>query len=149
MTSPGVANAPTVIGDSVNLASRLEGVTKEYGLDLLVGEGAAEFAREFYHLQTAGFVQVKGREEPVQVFSVLGRRSEPLPPDVAQYLESYSAAMELYVRGDFGAAEKLFAVSGTLREGDRLAALYTRRCAILRKEPLPANWNGVYVMSEK
>jgi adenylate cyclase len=139
----------TVIGDAVNLTSRLEGVTKEYGVDLLIGEEAAALAREFFHLQTAGLVQVKGREKPVEIFTVLGELERPLDATKAEYLRLYEQAMSLYRQRDFAAAAELFQRSLQLVPDDSLAAIYVERCAALQQERPPEDWNGVYVMKEK
>ncbi len=69
---------PTVIGDAVNSASRIEGLTKEYGVDLLIGESAAELVRDSFHLQLVDFVRMKGKTRAMKVYSVLGPKTQPL-----------------------------------------------------------------------
>src|SRR5262249_17483681 len=68
----------TVIGDAVNTASRLEGLTKRYHLDLLIGEAVAPLVRERFVLQTVDYVQVKGKTRPTEVFTVAGERNPGL-----------------------------------------------------------------------
>ncbi len=76
----------TAIGDTVNLASRLEGVTKEYGVELVISETVEQLVRPLFHLQALGFEVVKGRQKPVGIFTVLGAKDQPLPEDRAAYL---------------------------------------------------------------
>jgi len=80
---------PTVIGDSVNLASRLEGLTRIYGVDILVGASAAELARDEVHLRSVARVQVKGKSKPVDVFTFIGARNEEVDPEFLKWLETY------------------------------------------------------------
>ena len=96
----------TVIGDTVNLASRLEGITKEYEVELVLSDAVAEYVRPFFHLQTVDLVRVKGRNQAVAVYTVLGRAGEPLPADRAQALAAYEAAMKSYLARDFTTAPR-------------------------------------------
>jgi adenylate cyclase len=139
----------TVIGDAVNLASRLEGVTKEYSIDLLLGENAAVLARDFFHLQTVGLVQVKGRAELARVYTVLGERSKPLDEPTAEYLRLFEVALQLYRKREFTGALDLFAKCEALRANDPLALIYATRCETLHKHAPPADWDGVFVMKDK
>src|SRR5882724_5260264 len=79
---------PTVIGDSVNLASRLEGLTRIYGVDILVGASAAELARDEVHIRSVARVQVKGKSKPVDVFTFIGARNEGIDPEFLKWLET-------------------------------------------------------------
>ena len=76
----------TVIGDVVNLASRIEGVTKEFGIDLLLGEDAAALVDEWFHLQSVGPVKVKGRKGGVELFTVAGERNDAVDPKLDEFL---------------------------------------------------------------
>jgi adenylate cyclase len=139
----------TVIGDAVNLASRIEGVTKEYGVDLLVGEEAAVLAKEFFWMQTAGLVRVKGRNQPVKLFYVIDERAGDPDPKREEYLRTYEEGIALYLKGDFAAAGSKFQKALELHPPDALAKVYIERCAILAKDPLPPDWDGVFVMKGK
>jgi adenylate cyclase len=139
----------TVIGDPVNLASRLEGLTKEYGLDLVLGEAAGELARAHFHLQLVDRVQVKGRSAAVRVYTVVGRASEPLAAEMQEYLACYESSFALYQAGEFRAAADGFRRCLTIRPGDALAKTYVGRCETLASEPPQEEWQGVYVMTSK
>jgi adenylate cyclase len=139
---------PTVIGDPVNLASRLEGLTKEYGQQLCVGENAADLVRDKFHFQLVDYVQVKGKTKPINVYTVLGSCDEPLPVETTQYLQSYEAALQCYREGKFQQAVELFSICLDVRKGDFLAAMYLERCEDLKRNS-PETWDGVFVMTRK
>ena len=139
----------TVIGDTVNLGSRIEGTTKEYGVDLLVGEDAAKLVNDYFLMQTAGLTQVKGRKKPVELFYIIGERPEAIEPRQEEYMRIYGEGIALYIKGDFIAAGEKFKRSLELHPPDALARVYIERCAIMAKEPLPQGWNGVFVMKGK
>ena len=137
----------TVIGDPVNLASRLEGLTKEYHLDLLLGETVAPLVREQFILRTVDLVQVKGKTKPVQVFTVLGER-RPGEPDPT-WLQRYEEGMRLYRERAFTEALALFRDCAQQQPEDYLIALYRQRAETLAADPPGPDWNGVSVMSKK
>src|SRR5207237_9052676 len=92
---------PTVIGDSVNVASRLEGLTRIYGVDILVGASAAELARDEVHLRSVARVQVKGKSKPVDVFTFIGARNEEVDREFLKWLETYEEGLDKFREGDF------------------------------------------------
>ncbi len=89
---------PTVIGDSVNLASRLEALTRAYGVDILVGPTASELIRDAFHLRTVARVQVKGKSEPVDITTLIGARDGEATRNSCDYLRS--------TRREFAASER-------------------------------------------
>src|SRR5947207_13070312 len=82
---------PTVIGDAVNLASRLEALTRIYAVDVLVGQSAAELVRDDFHFRSVARVQGKGKSEPVEAFTLIGARKEDVTPAYLQRLDAYEA----------------------------------------------------------
>jgi len=139
---------PTVIGDAVNSASRLEGLTKEYGLDLLVGETVAELVRDDFHLQPVDFVRMKGKTHAIKVYAVLGAKPAPLDARLAAYLEKHETALACYERGDFEAAFAQFGEVLAIKPGDPVAGVYVERCRELAGKR-PEIWDGVFVMKTK
>jgi adenylate cyclase len=124
----------TVIGDEVNLASRLEGLTKEYGAQVLVGEATARAAGAGFVLRELDVVRVSGRATAAPVFELVGRAG------TATADEQYAAALALYRAHDFAAARAGFAAISS----DKPAAVMAARCAVLLANPPPADWDGVY-----
>jgi adenylate cyclase len=98
---------PTVIGDSVNLASRLEGLTRTYAVDILVGPTAADLIRDSFHLRSVALVQVKGKTRPVEIFALIGARNEPGDQEFLQRLETYEAGFRKFRERDFTHAKIL------------------------------------------
>jgi adenylate cyclase len=138
----------TVLGDSVNLASRLESATKMYGVDILVGEGTRAAAGDAVAARRIDLLQVKGKTLGVAVYELLALR-DGLSPEQRGLLARWDPAMVAYREGRF--AEALAGFEEVLRfaPGDRPAALYLSRCRELLAAPPPPDWDGVYVMHEK
>src|SRR6516225_8471959 len=118
---------PTVIGDSVNLASRLEGLTRIYGVDILVGASAAELLRDEFHLRSVARVQVKGKTKPVDVFTLIGARDEKVDPQLLKWLESYEEGFDKFRARDFIQAKILFSRFLEFYQDDLLAKMYLDR----------------------
>jgi adenylate cyclase len=138
-----------VVGDAINVGSRLEGATKEYRLQILLGERVAELVGDTFHLRSVDFVQVKGKTRSVQAFTVLGEKSEPLPPDQQKFLALYEEGISSFRRREFARAKELFAQALQLQPGDDLAAQYLASSAEFIEHPPDASWTGVRVMTEK
>lgn len=137
----------TVIGDVVNLASRLEGVTKQYHIDLCIGESVAALVRDTFIIRSVDLIVVKGKTRPVEVFTVLDKLGPVTkePPWLARHEE----AMRLYRAGDFSSAEKVWREVLEQAPGDGPAQVFLERCAELQKTPPTAPWTGVYEMKSK
>ncbi len=139
---------PTVIGDAVNSASRLEGLTKEYGVDLLIGDSVAELVRDRYYLQLVDFVRMKGKSRAIRVHAVLGPKTAALDEATRRYLEKYDAALACYERGEFATASSKFREALEIKPDDAVANVYFERCHELAEQP-PEKWDGVFVMKSK
>jgi adenylate cyclase len=134
----------TVIGDAVNLASRLEGITKQYGVDLIVSESVRSHLRDSFVCRSADLVAVKGKAKPVEVFSVIGPLQENEPAGLA----AYENGVRLYRAGSFAEAITAFAKASHEGLNDSLTQMYQQRCDELIRVP-PTDWTGVYIMQSK
>ena len=140
----------TVIGDSVNLASRMEGLTKTYHSELLISEYVyAELSRtritEPLNFRLLDTVAVKGKTKGVKIYTV----KRNLSGAEASAWPLHNEAMELYYNRSFrDAAEKFKEVYRVLAKDPNAESMY-RRCAEYASSPPPANWNGVEIMKNK
>ncbi len=135
----------TAIGDPVNLASRLEGATKQFQQDLLIGEEVAPLVRQDFVVRSVDLMQVSGKTKPVEVFTVLSNRQSAEPAWLARYEEG----IRLFRGRGFVEAEAAFSEVLATAPGDWLAEEYLRRCRAYRETPPPEDWNGVSVLRSK
>jgi adenylate cyclase len=140
---------PTVIGDAVNLASRLEGLTRTYGMDILVGASAAELVRDEVYLRSVARVQVKGKTKPVDVFTLVCARGEETDPEFLKWLETYEQALEKFRGRDFTDAKILFSRFLEFYPEDLLAKMYLDRALEYEQQPPNEAWNAVEVFEKK
>ncbi len=140
---------PTVIGDSVNLASRLEGLTRIYGVDILAGATAAELVRDEFYMRSVARVQVKGKTKPVDVFTFIEARNEDVDPEFLKWLESYEEALEKFRARDFTDAKILFSRFLEFYPDDFLAKLYLDRALDYEQQPPDEAWDAVEVFKKK
>lgn len=135
----------SVIGDNVNLASRLEGLTKTYGTQILVSESVRADAGEnsfcFRHLDD---VRVKGKKKAVPIYAV-DRSPDEFP---AEYKNAYIKGMELYKQGIWNLAKDYFVKALEAVENDKAAKLMLDRCEDFIKNP-PENWDGAIAFMTK
>ena len=134
----------TAIGDCVNLGSRLEGATKEYGLDLLISDVVQQRVATHFICRSVDLVRVKGKTKPVAVFTVLGP-CEMTPP---QGLESFEEGMRCYRQGQFGEALQHFQRAKAEGMDDLLTDIFVKRSREMAEHP-PESWEGVYTMTKK
>ena len=133
--------AYTVMGDTVNLGSRLEGLTKQYGVDIIVSTRTVELVPEFA-FRELDLVRVKGKTEPVAIYEPLGLADE-LDAQSAHDLEDYASALHAYRQGNFGVAEQNF-TNLKERGPEPLYTVYLDRIGAFRRAPPADDWDGVF-----
>ncbi len=139
--------AYTVMGDAVNLASRLEGITKEYGAGVLVGEVTKEEAPEFVYREL-DLVRVKGKDKPVAIFEPLGLVGEVGQP-LLDEVKLFQQALRMYRKQEWDKVElQLFNLS-KMAPSAKLYQVYAERVAYYRNNPPGENWDGVFVFKTK
>jgi len=136
----------TIIGDSVNLASRLEGLCKPYGSKIIISQSTLQQAKQKYVIRELDRVRVKGKKEAITIYEVLDYKSQT--KELEQQLIEYQIAMDAYLKGEFQVAKTLFDV---LLESDLdniLYALYSERCQLYINNP-PTDFDGVFTHTTK
>jgi adenylate cyclase len=139
----------TVIGDGVNLASRLESACKEYSAQILASEFTYRKLKGTYRCREIDRVVVKGKTEPIGVYEILDFHTEQSFPNMHEVINHFRAGLQYYRRGEFERAILQFQESLALHPGDELARKYIQRCEYLTEQPPGANWDGVWVMESK
>jgi len=140
---------PTVIGDAVNLASRLEALTRTYPVDILVGASAAGLIRDDFNLRSVALVQVKGKTQPVEIFTLIGAKADRTDPEFLQRLETYEAGFGKFRERDFVRAKIFFSQFLEFYPEDGLAKMYLERSLEYEEQPPDAAWNAVEVFKKK
>ena len=138
--------AYTVMGDAVNLGSRLEGITKQYAVGILATQPTVD-ADPVHAFMKIDVVRVKGKETPVAIYEPLGPK-DGLDESVRQGVAEFEAAFASYQKQDWGAAETALRAINA-RVPRKLYDIYLERIAHFRAEPPPADWDGVYVYTTK
>ena len=135
------------MGDAVNLASRLEGVTKQYGVGIIIGEGTRELLKDQFLLREIDCIRVKGRNEPLRIYEPLAL-TEKATASQQQHCAAWHIFLEHYRQQRWAAAgTQLTLLAEKLPPG--LLQLYQRRLEHHRATPPPANWDGVTDLTEK
>jgi len=137
----------TVIGDTVNLASRLEGATKQYGAKILLSEMTVRDLKRPATLRELDLIRVKGKDRPVAVYESLGYRDHE--PGLAALIELHAAGIAAYRAREWSKAGKAFEAALELYPDDGPAGVYRERCRLLAKRPPDDAWDGVWNLTEK
>ncbi len=139
----------TLIGDPVNVAARLEGVTKEYRTDIAIGESVHALVSSEFLMRTMGVIVVKGKTQGLRVYEVLDDLSAPVGSWPKEWVAKYEKAMDEYLGRKFSQAQRLFEECLRERPGDYCSGHYIENCRAFLKNPPPADWNGTEIMKTK
>ncbi|MBI4345488.1 MAG: adenylate/guanylate cyclase domain-containing protein, partial [Elusimicrobia bacterium] len=134
----------TAMGDEVNLASRLEGVNKQYGTFILLSENTRRLAADAIETRELDFIKVKGKNKPMRVYELLGLKGSVDSERLAR-ARGFEEGLAAYRARRFDEAERVW--RGL--EGDEPAGFFLERIERLRAEPPAADWDGSYALKEK
>jgi adenylate cyclase len=139
--------AYTVMGDAVNLASRLEGITKQYGVGVMVGENTKNAVPDFIYRELDQ-VRVKGKDKPVAIYEPIGPKGQ-VDEAVLEELKLYQQALKLYRKQDWDQAELQMYNLQRMYPECKLYQVYVERAAHFRSNPPAADWDGVFEFKTK
>jgi adenylate cyclase len=139
----------TVIGDGVNLSSRLEGVTKEYGCDIVISEYTYNLCRDRLWVRQLDRIRVKGKHQAVDIYELIGDRSHPLDTNTQEFLQYYEAGRAAYTSKNFTQAIACFEAAKSIRPKDQALKIHLERAYNYQQTPPPNSWDGVWTMVTK
>ncbi len=139
----------TVIGDNVNLASRLEGANKEYGTHIMISENTFESVKNEFFCRELDFIIVKGKTKPIKVYELIGFQDEIFPDNVKKGIEIFDRAIFKYREKDFIGAIEFFNKTLEYLPGDSPSKVYLSRCNFYISSPPEPDWDGVFIMKTK
>jgi adenylate cyclase len=138
----------TVIGDTVNFASRLEGAGKAYGTRVLISEATQRLAADAIETREIDTVLVVGKSEPERIFELLGRKGE-VAAEKLELRDAFEAALVAYRAQAWEEAETAFGKCLQVEPEDRPSQIFLSRIAHFRDDPPPADWNGAWALETK
>jgi adenylate cyclase len=139
----------TLIGDGVNLASRLESACKMYSAQILISENTFNRLRGTYRIRNIDQVVVKGKTEPVGVYEVLDHHTQESFPNLMDVVSYFNEGMQHYRAAKFSNAITQFEKALACHPKDKLSTTYIERCRHLMENAPLGDWQGVWVMTEK
>ncbi|MCZ6869345.1 MAG: adenylate/guanylate cyclase domain-containing protein, partial [Gammaproteobacteria bacterium] len=138
----------TIMGDAVNLASRLEGANKMYGTRIMISDHVCDVTRDLFEVRELDRIRVVGRTEANNVYELLDRKGE-LDAAAAELLARYNTALKHYRKRDWHAAIHAFEHTLEHAPEDGPSITYLERCRLYCATPPPPDWDGVFELTEK
>jgi adenylate cyclase len=139
----------TVVGDAVNLASRLEGANSMYGSKILIGDQTFDKVQGRFVTRPLDLLRVRGKTKPVRVYELIAKNDDPLTEEVKQMILEYKRGFKEYLLRNWDMGINYFKKAKQLVNADGPTSLYLDRCVEFKHNPPPKDWDGVYSMKEK
>lgn len=139
----------TVIGHTVNVASRVEGANSYYGSQILITDATEERLKKHFLMRELDFVRVKGSRTPVAIYEILEGRDEREYPGAENMVDTFETGLHRYRERRWADAANAFRQALTIWPGDRPSSLFLSRCELYLKTPPGDDWDGVWTMTAK
>jgi adenylate cyclase len=137
----------TAMGDNVNLASRLEGLNKLYGTNIIISEKTHKIVNDKFETRKLDVVRVKGKKKAILIYELLTQKND-LDEKQGAFLKHYEMGLELYFKKEWKPAIKSFQAALKLMN-DKASQMFIARCQEFLKNPPPSQWDGVWEMKTK
>jgi len=134
----------TAIGEGVSIAYYLEGLSKQYGCDIVLSKNTYEKCADRVWVRELDVIRMRNNKTPIPIYEILGLRSDPLSSDQEQILELYHKGREFYLNRQFANAMGEFARVRKVNAHDQAAGLLLQRCQKLIKNPPADDWDGAW-----
>jgi len=139
----------TVMGDHVNLGSRLEGANKFYGTNIMISEFTHDYVKDQFYTRPLDLIKVKGKDQPINVYELIAFKEDKMKDGFLEMLDSYKKGIEFYKARNWDDAIDCFEKCLKLVHVDSPSEEYRRRCIEYKFNQPSEDWDGVTVMTEK
>jgi adenylate cyclase len=139
----------TIIGDGVNLASRLESACKQYGTKILISEFTRRKLKGTYRMREIDQVIVKGKTKPVSIYEILEYHTKDSFPGIGEVMGIFKDALSAYRARKWDVSVRLFKECLAINPNDKPSKLYIERVQLLKDNPPANDWKGVWIMDSK
>ncbi|MFN6486586.1 MULTISPECIES: GAF domain-containing protein [unclassified Nostoc] len=139
----------TVIGDGVNLSSRLEAITKDYGCDIVLSEFTYQLCSDRIWVRQLDKIRVKGKHQAVNIYELIGDRNTPLDANTQEFLFHYHTGRSAYLSRNFSQAIACFEAAKCIQPQDQAVDIHLERARNYQQTPPPESWDGVWTMLSK
>ena len=137
----------TAMGDNVNLASRLEGLNKMYGTNIIISENTYKIVKDKFESRKLDVVKVKGKKKPILIFELLSHKDKTSKKQ-RDFIRLYEAGLEHYFKKKWKESIKSFQASIKLIDDDA-SHVFIKRCQEFLNNPPPKDWDGIWEMETK
>jgi adenylate cyclase len=141
----------TAVGDSINLASRLEGINKIYGTQIIISDSTYQKVADQFFCRLLDIVAVKGKTQGQKIYELIGEKKAAMSLSLEGFCRDYEHGIQAYLNQDWQQALAVFHDLQHQRANDPALALFVRRCEEFQKHPvaLPEHWDGTIMLLEK
>jgi adenylate cyclase len=139
----------TAIGDGVNLGSRLEGASKQYGTDIIISENTYLPCADKVWARELDYIKVKGKDQPVKIFELVGLKDQPISDDQKRVIDHYQQARRYYLDRNFPLAMAEFGQVLAIDRNNIAASLHLQRCQHWLQTPPEDEWDGSWTLTAK
>ena len=137
----------TAMGDNVNLASRLEGLNKIYGTNIIISDYTFKSVKQKFEIRKLDIVRVKGKKKPIPIYELISEKDR-IDSKQSEFINNFENGLDLYLKGEWKSAIKLFEKAHSYKK-DKASSIFIKRCKDFMKNPPPKDWDGVWDIKTK